>query len=698
MTEPIDDDGPQPPSLTPTPITENLPANHFAHAHDYLARRGITPELIDRLGIKITSAADWYTSVYGGRSSDERIAIKFTHYDTNKKEIEWHSVKFVKPKQNQTLSFGAQLEDTRPTRTSPKGQMVHGYLCPLNNWRNLKKGQRIFICESVIKAANVSLLGYHAIGLNGVAAFSSAKRKVDLIGELKDLPWQRLDLKPVIMYDSDYAKYDITRAYETLANKLSILCNAPQPVYLPLEPPNDDEHWGFDDARAAKGDKWAKEFLAGDGLPIVLDNVRQALHDLNNEVMVIRDLSSVVETDTGTIMSEGKFRLVNYANRIEYSIEDKPVPIAKAWMQWPHRNEVESVEYMPGQTGVHNNKFNLWKGMGVEPKEGDVGPFLDLLDNNIRSDEERRYLLQWCAYPVQNLGAKLMTSVVLVGVQGIGKSLFGQALGSIYGENYHEVDRSDLTGAYNADWAQSQFVVVEELHGEQKSDRSFMAKLKKIITSDVFRIKQKYIPEYKVRNHVNFMLTTNDADALAFEGGDRRFFVAHFEPRVDYYRDSGYWNRFLVWLRSDGPAALYHYLLDVDMEGFDPGAPAPETAYKEVMEEAASSGPEAWVKELWEHPDSVLPSNRALWTSRELATLYYEGDLRGGPGAAKAFSNYLLRRGFIQANGNTNVGNRKLGKAKYWVVRNRHDEAWQDHGVCVEHLLQFQTELPTEKY
>ena len=698
MTEPIDDGGPQPPSLTPTPITENLPANHFAHAHDYLANRGITPDLIDRLGIKITSAADWYTSVYGSRASDERIAIKFTHYDTNKKEIEWHSVKFVKPKPTKALSFGAQLEDTRPTRTSPKGQMIHGWLCPLNNWRNLRKGQRIYVCESVIKAANVSLMGFHAIGLNGVAAFASAKRKVDLIGELKELPWERLQLQPVIMYDSDHAKYDITRAYETLANKLSILCNAPQPVYLPLEPPNDTDHWGFDDARAAKGDKWAKEFLAGNGEPIVLDNVRQALHDLNSEVMVIRALSSVVETATGTIMSEGKFRLVNYANRIEYSIEDKPVPIAKAWMQWPHRNEVEGVEYMPGQTGVHDNKFNLWKGMGVDPAEGNVEPFLDILENNIRSDAERRYLLQWCAYPVQNLGAKLMTSVVLVGVQGIGKSLFGQALGSLYGENYTEVDRSILNSSYNADWVQRQFVVIEELHGEQKSDRAFMARLKRVITSERYKVSQKYVPMYDIKNHVNFLLTTNDADALAFEGGDRRFFVAHFEPRVDYYRDSSYWNRFLVWLRGDGPAALYHHLLGVDMEGFDPGAPAPETAYKEVMEEAASSGPEAWVKELWEHPDTVLPSNRALWTSRELATLYHEGDLRGGPGAAKSFSNYLLRRGFIQANGNTNVGNRKLGKAKYWVVRDRENEDWDDHGVCLEHLLKFQAELSTDKY
>ena len=101
---------------------------------------------------------------------------------------------------------------------------------------------------------------------------------------------------------------------------------------------------------------------------------------------------------------------------IEYSIEDKPVQIAKAWMQWQHRNEVEGVEYMPGSPTIHENNFNLWKGMGVDPKEGDVGPFLDILDNNIRNEAERRYLLQWCAYPVQNLGAKLMTSVVLVGV------------------------------------------------------------------------------------------------------------------------------------------------------------------------------------------------------------------------------------------------------------------------------------------
>ena len=70
----------------------------------------------------------------------------------------------------------------------------------------------------------------------------------------------------------------------------------------------------------------------------------------------------------------------------------------------------------------------------------------------------------------------------------------------------------------------------------------------------------------------------------------------------------GSWYGFAV----NGPAALYHHLLGVDMEGFDPGAPAPETAYKGVMEEAASSGPEAWVKELWDHPDTVLPSNRAL--------------------------------------------------------------------------------------
>ena len=43
------------------------------------------------------------------------------------------------------------------------------------------------------------------------------------------------------------------------------------------------------------------------------------------------------------------------------------------------------------------------------------------------------------------------------------------------------------------------------------------------------------------------------------------------------------------------------------MEGFDPYAPAIETDYKQVMEEAAMSGPEIFVKDLADDVDKVWP-------------------------------------------------------------------------------------------
>jgi hypothetical protein len=679
------------------PSDGKLP-NHFNHAQEYLAKRGIDQALCDKLGFKIMPAAQWFTETYpGSKSKDVRISIVFPHLNYKGEDTGWNSVKFIRTR-TQGATF---VQDSRPTRSSKKGELIHAYLCPLKNWRNLQKGQRIYICESVIKAVNVALLGFHAVGLNGVAAFASAKKGVDLLTEIKDLPWQRLELQPVIMYDSDHEKYDITRAYETLANKLVNLCKSPLPVYLPLQKREDGEDWGFDDARHQLGDKWALEFLSGEGGVIPLDPIRQALHDTNDMFIVVRGVSAIVELKTGNIMTESKFRTVNYANKIEWTDDGKAIQIAKSWLQWKDRHECEGIEYMPGGGQIHNDSYNAWKGMGTEPVKGDVTPWLDIINNNIRSEKERKYLIQWCAYPVQNLGAKLHTSVVLVGVQGIGKSLLARSLGMVYGNNnYKEVDRGDITGSFNAFWTQSQLVVVEEMRGEHKTaDKAFMGRLKKIITSDQYIVKKKHVQEYNITNHVNFLFTTNDADSFSFEGDDRRFFVAHFEPVVDYYRDTGYWNRFVAWLNGDGVAALHHYLLNVDMEGFDPGEPAPETEYKKVMEEAAYSGPEAWINLLLSDAREMLGSERALWKSRELAEVYYEGDVHSGPAAAKAFSNYMLNRGFVMANTNTNIGNRKMGKAKYWIVQDRDNPLWHDHGYCVVHLLEHLAELaPDSKY
>lgn len=675
-----------------------LPQNHFKNAQQYLKERGIAGNTIDKLGMKVMPAAHWFVQTYGGKSSDERIAIQFTHYDITGKEIEWNSVKFIKPKIAKGPSFSNLVEDKRPTRSSQKGKLIHAYLCPLMNWRSLQKGQRVYICESVIKAANVSILGYHAIGLNGVAAFSSAKKNVDLIEELKVLPWEKLSLQPVIMYDSDHAKYDITRAYETLANKLSIICKAPQPVYLPLEPPNDTEHWGFDDARAAQGDKWAKDFLTSDGFPIILDEVRQAMHDLNERVAIVENISKVVELASGTLMSQADFKGLNYSNWIKFSVEGKPISVAKAWMDWKDRNSVRAVDYIPGGGTLHEGYYNTWKGMGCEAKEGDVAPWLELLENNIRDEATRNYMVQWCAWTVQNLGKTSVVTPILVGVQGTGKSLFALTLGAVHGQrNFKAIELPVFLNSFNDFWAKSTLVAIEEAYSDVKTSRSFMSRFKMYSTSERISINAKHTKEYDVKNCINWLITTNHADAIPFEGNDRRFFVVHFDPHRFYPGGHTHWNQYGDWLAGSGPAALHHYLLNVDMAGFDPYAPAIETDYKQVMEEAAMSGPEIFVKDLADDVDKVWPGKCALVTAKELAQVFFEGEVRDITSAARALSKCMANRGFKQANRGKPIrwGN-KL--ERYWIIRDADKFEKASPGLCKEHLDSFKTEKNTEKY
>lgn len=72
-------------------------------------------------------------------------------------------------------------------------------------------------------------------------------------------------------------------------------------------------------------------------------------------------------------------------------------------------------------------------------------------------------------------------------------------------------------------------------------------------------------------------------------------------------RDEAYWRPYWDWATSaEGQAALYAYLLQVDMTGFNPHGWAPITREKSVVTEAARSGLEAWVHTLRNSPEEVL--------------------------------------------------------------------------------------------
>jgi hypothetical protein len=70
-----------------------------------------------------------------------------------------------------------------------------------------------------------------------------------------------------------------------------------------------------------------------------------------------------------------------------------------------------------------DNAINRWRGMGCTPQTGDVAPWKMFLEQLIPDEVARKWFGQWIAYPLQHLGAKLETAVILWSVQqGTGKT------------------------------------------------------------------------------------------------------------------------------------------------------------------------------------------------------------------------------------------------------------------------------------
>ena len=190
------------------------------------------------------------------------------------------------------------------------------------------------------------------------------------------------------------------------------------------------------------------------------------------------------------------------------------------------RQEADKLTYKPGEDQIIDNQFNTWPGWGTEPKEGDVQPFLRLINHLMQGaeDEAIKWLLQWFAYPIQNPGVKMFSSVVFHGNKhGTGKSLIGYTVGQIYGKNFTELSQSDLDASFN-EWAENtQFVMGDEITGSNK--RQYSDYLKKLITQKEIRINAKHIRSYNIPDCINYFFTSNKADSFFLEDNDRRYFI-----------------------------------------------------------------------------------------------------------------------------------------------------------------------------
>jgi hypothetical protein len=246
----------------------------------------------------------------------------------------------------------------------------------------------------------------------------------------------------------------------------------------------------------------------------------------------------------------------------------------------------EAVVFDPTGKADPETHVNLYGGFPTEPKKGDVGPMLELIDFLVSrtgaTKEERdpiyHWLLCWLAYPLQNPGGKLRTSVLMYGDEGAGKNFLTDTMVEIYGQYGVTVGQDELEDKFN-DWRSCKLFVV----GDEVSTKTELThnknRLKAIITGTHAQINPKNLPRRTEANHANVWFNSNEQQALALDNSDRRYLVV-WTPKA---REIEFYQKLGKWRAAGGVAAWLHFLLHYEMTGFDLFAPAPSTKEKEDL-------------------------------------------------------------------------------------------------------------------
>lgn len=535
----------------------------------------------------------------------------------------------------------------------------------------------LIITEGELKAAKACKQGFPTIGLGGVYSFRSAKMGITFLPELKAINWVKRTV--YIVYDSDFKTNEqVCNALNALATTLEAEGAIPFVVSLPDV--TADGKTGLDDFMVQRTDAEFMELLDR-AQPITL---ARHLWELNKMVLYIYNpgLVLIKETDqkiSPSAFKEHAFNTHTYAEQIlnkDGSISMKPASAASHWIKWPLRSEAGCMTYRPGQPKVIANnsvlksEYNLWPGWAVEPKKGDIKPFLTLIDHIFQGTDKtvKKWFLNWCAYPIQHPGVKLFTSAVIYGVlQGTGKSLIGYTLGKIYGKNFTEIKQGDLHGNFN-EWAEGkQFILGDEVTGSDRRQDADM--LKNLITQKELRVNMKYLPSYVVPDCINYLFTSNHPDAFFLEDNDRRFFIheVSVKPLPEQFYKS-YWE----WLNSGGAEALFDYFLKLDTKGFNPSAPALRTDAKVRMIADTKSDLGEWVASLLADTDNVLRVGKVdstcdLYSSKQLLHLY---DPLGRTGTTANGVGRELRKSNVPLINQGNPVKTSDGQMRLYILKN----------------------------
>ena len=263
------------------------------------------------------------------------------------------------------------------------------------------------------------------------------------------------------------------------------------------------------------------------------------------------------------------------------------------WLNSPNRRvvDVDHIVFDPTMTKDPAVYINTFEGLPLEPVRDDAACenlrwLISFLCNHDAVALD--WLIKWLAYPLQHMGAKMDTAVLFHStMEGSGKSLlFADVMGELYGRYSATVGQTQLEGSFNAWQSGKLWAVFEEVVSRDQRYNQ-VGKIKHMITGKTTRMESKFINGWEEANHMNSVFLSNEIMPWPISESDRRMLVMWPLETLPPERQKAIARE----LANGGVAALYGWLLDIELGEFDQRTRPPETEARQRLVELSRT---AW--------------------------------------------------------------------------------------------------------
>ena len=225
-----------------------------------------------------------------------------------------------------------------------------------------------------------------------------------------------------------------------------------------------------------------------------------------------------------------------HMNIFSLSDDNKPknFPITELWLKYPDRRKYEGIIFDPSKLYDRNDEYyNTWRGFAITPGIGNVDRYLEYVLKIVVSGNKEHYewLLDWVSHIFQKPWEKPGTSVILRGIEGIGKSFFAETIGQLLSGHKNNKINHLYFKTSNPEHVMNHFndhlANIILLHLEETfwaGDKKGAHLIKDFVAGDELSIGQKHLSTKMQRNYMRLIMNGND-DWLVPAGMESRRFA-----------------------------------------------------------------------------------------------------------------------------------------------------------------------------